>query len=124
MLLDKGKAEPSSRLRGLIENLDHAIAEERPDLSTVKGSLVALLEYLCSPEGRTDSNCWATDLYWMTAATEYENLPEEFIEVFADMAGALHDTINHPEIAGHFDSLPEQLLDRARKLGGIQAAPN
>ena len=48
------------------------------------------------------------------------NLPDPFHDIFADMSGALHDTISAPEIAENFDSTPEQLLKRARDLNTEQ----
>ena len=44
------------------------------------------------------------------------NLPNPFHDIFADIAGALHDTVSAPEIAENFESTPEQLLKRAREL--------
>jgi hypothetical protein len=45
-----------------------------------------------------------------------DRLPDDFQDVLADMAGALHDTVSAPEVASNFDSTPEQLLGRAEKL--------
>jgi hypothetical protein len=51
---------------------------------------------------------------------DWDELPEECIDILADMAGALHDTVKAPEIAHNFDSTPEQLLERAKKLQAVE----
>ena len=90
------------------------------DLAALKRSLVALLEYLAG-KGRTNANCWAVDLFFCTSDgwerdwTD-QNLPDEFHDVLSLMGQALHDTIGAPNIAKNFDCLPEQLLDRVRRL--------
>jgi hypothetical protein len=43
-------------------------------------------------------------------------LPEPFVDILADMGSALHDTVSAPLIAANFQSTPEQLLERARRL--------
>jgi hypothetical protein len=48
------------------------------------------------------------------------NLPDPFHDIFAHIAGALHDTASAPEIAENFDSTLEQLLKRARELSTEQ----
>ena len=45
-----------------------------------------------------------------------QNLPDDFHDVLGRMGDALHDTVKSPEIAGNFDCLPEQLLERVRQL--------
>jgi len=45
-----------------------------------------------------------------------ERLPDAYVNILADMSGALHDTISAPEIAANFESTPEQLLARVRAL--------
>jgi hypothetical protein len=84
------------------------------DLSAVKASLIALLEYLSSPAGRTDTNCCAVDgFFYLDDDSPLERLPESLQDVFAHM-DALHDTVTSPEIAENFGSTPEQLLERVR----------
>jgi hypothetical protein len=86
----------------------------------LKGSLTALLEYL-SDKGRTNADCWAVDLFFCTSEgwerdwTE-QNLPDDFHDVLSLMGQALHDSVQSPNIAGNFNCLPEQLLDRVRRL--------
>jgi hypothetical protein len=83
-------------------------------------SLTALLEYLRG-QGRTNANCWAVDLFFMSCEgwdgdwTD-QNLPDDFHDVLGLMGDALHDTVKSPEIANNFDCLPEQLLERVRRL--------
>ena len=59
--------------------------------------------FFCHAEG------WARD--WVD-----QNLPDDFHDVFALMSEALHDTVKAPRIAENFDCLPEQLLERVRRL--------
>ena len=86
------------------------------DSVALKRSLVDLLVFL-SGEGRSNANCWATDLFF-AQSEEWErdwaeqNLPEGLRDVLAMMGEALHDTIQAPEIAKNFGCLPEQLLER------------
>jgi hypothetical protein len=119
---DKQIAEASlvqadSKARELIKEIQSILAKGSFDLEQLKQSLIALLEYLSSGDGRTDANCHAVDSFFMLDGVWAErNLPVPFHEIFADMAGALHDTISAPEIAENFDSTPEQLLKRAKEL--------
>lgn len=91
------------------------------NLADLKRSLMELLRYL-SEEGRTNANCWAADLFfcshddlWERAWFE-QNLPDGFHEVMAMMGEALHDTVTTPDIAENFGCLPEQLLERVKRL--------
>jgi hypothetical protein len=45
-----------------------------------------------------------------------DQLPEPFVDILNDMGSALHDTVSAPLIAANFQSTPEQLLERARRL--------
>ncbi len=80
----------------------------------------ALLVYLASAEGRTDSNCRAVDVALMSDEELWANIDEieafdpGLADVLADMAGALHDTVSAPDIAASLESTPEQLLGRLR----------
>jgi hypothetical protein len=82
--------------------------------------LEELLEFLAG-EGRTNANCWAVDLFfdssqgWERDWVE-QDLPEEFHDVLSMMGEALHDTVRTPAIAENFECLPEQLLDRVKRL--------
>jgi hypothetical protein len=78
--------------------------------------MIALLEFLSSPIGRTNANCRAVDSFFFHDCTWLsDRLPEAYHDVIAHM-DALHDTISARDIAENFDSTPEQLLARARSL--------
>ena len=94
-------------------------ARRRPaDLPALKAALEALLSFLSSDGGRTDANCCAVDSFfsieeWISECSE---LPDSFREVLDDLGGALHDSVYAPHIAANFESLPEQLLARLRRI--------
>jgi hypothetical protein len=115
------RGEPvSSELRPLLRQVYSDVLAVPPDLPALKNSLTALLEYV-SGAGRTNANCWAVDLFfclseeWERDWTE-QNLPDDFHDVLSLMGQALHDTVQTPKIADNFDCLPEQLLERVRRL--------
>jgi hypothetical protein len=93
---------------------------EPTDLPALKESLARLLQYLRAA-GRTNANCWAADLFFCSSEgrerdwTE-QNLPDDFHDVLSLMGQALHDRVKTPKIADNFDCLPEQLLERVRRL--------
>jgi hypothetical protein len=112
-----GLAKADSRTQDLVKAVQSILMKGELELAALKDSLIALFEYLTSEHGRTDVNCGGVDLFFMFDDLWVErNLPDAFHDIFADMAGALHDTMSAPEIAENFDSTPEQLLKRARKL--------
>jgi hypothetical protein len=86
------------------------------DLFALRSSLLALLELLVSPAGRTDANCTTTFHFITATESEWESLPGEFRAVLDDMGGALHETIYAPDIARTFEATPEQLLERVKKI--------
>ena len=110
----------SPELRPLLDLVYHSILTDPLDLTSLKASLEELLEYL-SHGGRSNANCWATDLFfgesqgWERDWTD-QNLPDEYHDVLAMMGEALHDTVKAPDVAKDFDCLPEQLLERVRRL--------
>jgi hypothetical protein len=110
----------SAQLRPLLEAVYRQTIAEPIDSVALKQSLAELLSFL-GGEGRSNANCWATDLFfarcenWETDWAE-RNLPESIHDVFAMMSEALHDTVQAPEIARNFGCLPEQLLERVRNL--------
>jgi len=110
----------SSELRPLLQQVYSDVLGVPANLPVLKSSLTALLEYL-SGAGRTNANCWAVDLFfcvsegWEREWTE-QNLPDDFHDVLSLMGQALHDSVRSPNIADNFDCLPEQLLERARRL--------
>jgi len=110
----------SPQLRPLLEAVYRQILAEPFNVTALKSSLERLLFFL-SVEGRTNANCWATDLFfardenWVAASAE-QNLPAQFHDILAMMGEALHDTVQAPETASNFGCLPEQLLERIRQL--------
>src|SRR4030042_2864509 len=115
-------AEADPKARELVNEVQSVLASNLLSLEVLKCSLITLLEYLSSREGRTDANCRAVDSFFMGDDRWVErNLPDPFHDIFTDIAGALHDTVSAPEIAENFDSTPEQLLKRARELSTEQA---
>ncbi len=119
---DKGTAiaklaRADLRTKDLVETIQTVLAKDTFELNVLKDSLIALLEYLSSAEGRTEANCKAVDSFFMFDDLWVKrNLPDPFHDIFADISGALHDTVSSPEIAENFGSTPEQLLKRAREL--------
>jgi hypothetical protein len=110
----------SPELRPLLGGVYCDILRTPADLLALKVGLTALLEYL-NDRGRKNANCWAVDMFfclsegWERDWAE-QNLPGDFHDVLALMGEALHDTVQTPKIAENFDCLPEQLLERVRRL--------
>jgi hypothetical protein len=101
-------------LQPLMQSVRAGLFASPIDLVAVKLSLIALLEYLSSPAGRTDANCCAVDgFFHLDDDLPLERLPDSLQDVFAHM-DALHDTVTAPQIAENFSATPEQLLERAR----------
>ena len=104
-------------LRPLLERLYLSLMLRPVDAPALRAAMISVLEFLASPRGRTDANCRAVDSFLMQDRTwDGDELPESFVEILADMSGALHDTISAPDTAANFESTPEQLLERARRL--------
>jgi hypothetical protein len=101
----------------LLERLHQSLILRPVDGPALRTAMIGLLEFLASPRGRTDANCRAVDSFLMQdQAWDSDQLPESFVEILADMSGALHDTVSAPDIAANFESTPEQLLERSRRL--------
>jgi hypothetical protein len=78
-----------------------------------------LVLFLTTPTGRTDENCVETDLYFCLHddhGFNWGHLPQDYQLILGDIGGQLHDTIEHSQIAKNFESTPEQLLERIRRL--------
>jgi len=114
------EGEPVSHdLRPLLLAVYHELKTQPPRLSHLRRSMEDLLVFLASPEGRTNANCWAADLFFCLGKdweVEGWNVPDVFGDILGDMAGALHDTVQAPDMAENFDSTPEQLLARLRAI--------
>lgn len=109
----------SPQLRPLLRHV-YAAAVNRPaKLHELRNALESLLSFLASEGGRTDANCCTVDALF-SAADRWErpwsDLPQDFQTLLGDLGGVLHDSVYAPHIAKHFDSLPEQLLQRLRAI--------
>jgi hypothetical protein len=111
----------SPELRPLLQSVYDDLLASPANLASLKRTLTELLRYL-SEEGRTNANCWAADLFscsddglWERDWSE-QDLPDGFHDVMARMGEALHDTVTRPDVAGNFGCLPEQLLERVKRL--------
>lgn len=86
-------------------------------LRELRRALEGLFEFLASGEGRTDANCSVTDRFFGTPwEDDWNRLPAAWVNILEDVAGTLHDAIHAPAIARTFESTPEQLLERVRRL--------
>ena len=104
-------------VRDIVDRIMATLSENKVNLFKLKNEICLLLEHLTTEQGRTDINCQAVDYYFMNNDLWAEKeLPDELHDIFSDMSGALHDTISSPDVAKNFDSTPEQLLDRLRKV--------
>jgi hypothetical protein len=113
----------SHQLAPLVTSLCEEIERRPTDLVALKAALEGVLRFLSSAEGRNDANCRAVDWFFGPAVSydwerKCEHLPEAIRQVLGDMGGALHDTVESPEIAATFGSTPEQLLERVRGVEG------
>jgi hypothetical protein len=116
----RGGESVSIALRPLLQAVYSSILSSPRDLLALKSSLQRLLEYL-SGDGRTSANCLAVDAFfadnggWDRDWADQE-LPDDFHDVLAMMGEALHDTVRDPGVARNFDCMPEQLLERVKRL--------
>ena len=114
-LTDSDQIAP--QVKTLLSAAYAAARAEPPEIGQLVLNLDELLIFLSSSEGRTDANCWATDLFVTLAdGWNWDHLPPALALIMGDMAGALHDTASYPDVAGKFGALPEQLLERLRRL--------
>jgi hypothetical protein len=115
-----------AKTTGLVQQVQAALATEPVALGRVVGALDSLLQYLGSPEERTDANCRFVDSFFMEHDEWAERgLPDALHDLLAHMAEALHDTCAAPHIGRNFGSTPEQLLERLRRMSTEpDAAPN
>jgi hypothetical protein len=106
----------SHLLPPLVRRVGEEAARRPADLGALKAALIELLELLASEPGRTDANCTATDYFFSQAEPAWDDLPEPYRALLESLGGTLHDTVHAPKIAANFECLPEQLLERARRL--------
>ena len=104
-------------VRERVNAIDAILATAPVDLPQLKTSIIRLLEYLCSAQGRTDRNVQTVDFHFLLHVSwRSVDLPSEFNALLWDIGGCLHDAVSHPKIAENFESMPEQLLARAKAL--------
>jgi len=101
-----------------LEPLVHAVYDDvvRNDLAALRDSLERLLAFLTSGPGRTDANCSTVFHFFDSTESAWRVLREDFLAIFDDMSGTLHDAIYAPDIARTFEATPEQLLERVRRI--------
>lgn len=107
------------KLDQLLEEAAKLLREKKTNPNQIKQSLINLMSFLCTEEGRTDRNCTATDSFFCLHddnGFDWQHLPKPFQLILGDIGGQLHDTITSPEIAKNFESTPEQLLERLKQL--------
>jgi len=112
--------EVPSELLALMEGARAAIDTAEPDAHAVHASLTALLEFLATPENRTDQNCQTVGAYFLAQdewAHNADDLPAAYARIVWDIEGQLPDTVSDPDTASEFESTPEQLLERLSALG-------
>jgi hypothetical protein len=117
----------SPELVPLLQDVYTEVQRTPGDLDALTLKLRRLLEYLASPRGRTNANCWATDLFFMDIdrwERDWEHLPEPYQDLLGDLGGALHDTVSSPDIAANFDSTPEQLLAQLERIESVSRRHN
>ena len=113
------KQPPAPELRSLLKRFYYSLIKKPYELAEIKQSMTDVLMFLCSEAGRTDANCRAVDMFiciddgW---ENDWSDLPEAFHEIVFDMGHGLHDTVKSPDIAKNFECLPEQLLERTKRL--------
>lgn len=113
--------EPVSQdLRPLLEKVYRVVLSAPVKLAALKKNLETLLEFLTN-EGRTNANCWATDMFFMLSNRwerdwTDQNLTDDFHDVLSLIGQALHDAVRSPQIVSNFDCLPEQILSRVRHV--------
>lgn len=115
----KTHSNVSPQLKPLLQSFYKAMVGRPSDVAAIKNSVINILSFLVSSEGKTSANYWTVDLFiclnddW---DNDWPDMSDELRAIIADMGIGLHDTGEHSEIAGNFESLPEQLLARAKGL--------
>jgi len=109
----------SKELRPALAAVYNQVHASPVNLVLLKDALIRLFSFLCEPQNRTDANCTAVDLFFAIEDhwdKRWDGLSEEYRMLLDDIGGALHDTVSAPDIAENFDSTPECLLARTKKL--------
>jgi hypothetical protein len=95
----------------------------------VARAVQGILEFLCSPSNDNDENCASAGHFILLDLLEdpeikaaVSELPDELGLIIEDMGSFLDDVHTAPDIARNFESTPQQLLERLRKLqNGLEA---
>ena len=112
----------TQKLHSYLFKARDSISDNPVNLATIKLTLVELLVYLTSSEGRTSENCTTTDTFFQLHddyGFNWFHLPEEFRSVLDDIGGRLHVTEDLPDEGTNFESSPEQLLERIHSLNDL-----
>lgn len=113
-----GSLQTTTRLLELVAKFIDFLDDDLIQVKALQSSLKDLLQYLCSEEGNTDSNCRAIDyvLTFRYDNLEKKKLPIQLKLIIEDMMSSLHDAHKSPDIAKLVNALPYQLLERINKL--------
>jgi hypothetical protein len=103
------------RFRHVSRELEALVRDVHANVRDV-AAVERLLVFLASPAGRTDANCDAVHHFFDAVEPEWTTLPDPLRGIFDDMSGTMRESIYRPDIARTFEALPEQLLERVRKL--------
>jgi hypothetical protein len=109
----------SPNLNQYLEDFYMSIVQTPVELHKVKNTILNLMKFLSTDEGRTNANCVTVDNFvkiedhWEKS---WRELPEKYVEVIELMGDSLHDTISTPDIAINFSCTPEQILELAMQL--------
>lgn len=109
----------SQELRPLLAAVYNQIHASPVSLPILKESLIALMSFLSQPEHLTDENCNAVDLFFAIEdhwKVRWDDLPEDYKLILEDIGMSLHDSVSSPGIAKNFESMPQQLLERIKRL--------
>lgn len=109
----------SPEMRELLQTFHNALVAQPLNLQNIKKALLDLLQFLTTPQGRTEGNCWVVNMYIALADWDesgFPDLPDDMGSIIADMGMTLHETFPLPQMAWEYESTPEQLLERTRNL--------
>ncbi len=111
--------EDAGQLERLVNGVYSELQRTPVALDQLQDSIVALLSYLASPEGRTEENLGRVNMFFLLGnewGLDAIEIPDEIRAIIEDIGGCLHDSISSPEVAENFESTPEQLLARIQML--------
>lgn len=112
----------SPEVRELLWAVYDEVLRDPTNVRQLRESIRRVLMFLSSPEGRTNANCGAVDLFFAIRdewARDLEHLPSGYQELLSRLGEALHDTVRHPESAANFENTPEQLLAELDRIDAL-----